>query len=98
VKHNCGRELIARAIVIHGGKLLVNQAHNAKTGIEYYALPGGHVDPGESCVAALQRELQEELDAVLDVQDLAFVSESIYPGRHKDDGTRHELVLYFMRP
>lgn len=95
MKHDCGRELIARAIVIHQGKLLVNHSRNTKTGGEYYALPGGHVDPGESCVDALQREFTEELDATITIHDVGFISESIYPGRYKDDRTRHELVLYF---
>lgn len=93
--HHGGRELIARAIVIHHHKLLVNHTRHAKTGVEYCALPGGHVDPGESCVAALQRELQEELNTRLNLHDLGFVSESIYSGRHKNDAARHELVLYF---
>jgi len=95
LKHDSQRELIARAVIIHEGALLVNWSRNQKTGENYCALPGGHVDPGESCVEALKREFQEELDADLDVRDLCFVSESIYAGRKAKDKTRHELVLYF---
>jgi ADP-ribose pyrophosphatase YjhB (NUDIX family) len=95
MKHNPKRELIARAIIIENDAVLVNQSSNKKTGEKYFALPGGHVDPGESCVQAVVRELEEELEALISVGDLRFVSESIYPGRKADEEQRHELVLYF---
>jgi len=94
-KYDSGRELIVRAIVIQNDAVLVNRSRNRKTGLEYSALPGGHVDPGESCVEALQREFVEELNAEIEVGDLQFVAESIYPGRGQHDTQRHELVLYF---
>jgi ADP-ribose pyrophosphatase YjhB (NUDIX family) len=88
-------ELIARGVIILDGALLVNHGRNVKTGERYYALPGGHIDPGESSQQAVGREIEEELQAQVTVGGLMFVSESIYPGRHEDDGQRHELVLYF---
>jgi ADP-ribose pyrophosphatase YjhB (NUDIX family) len=95
MKHDCGRELIARAIIIRNDAILVNQNTNKKTGTKYFALPGGHVDPGESCPAAVQREFREELKAGVKIGELKFVSESIYPGRKKAEKPRHELVLYY---
>jgi ADP-ribose pyrophosphatase YjhB (NUDIX family) len=95
MKHDSGREIIARGIIIHDGAVLVNFSRNKKTGERYCALPGGHVDPGESCVEALRRELEEELDCAAEVAELCFVAESIYAGRKASDKTRHELVLYF---
>ncbi len=89
------RDLIARAIVVRDGAVLVNRSRNSKTDEEYFALPGGHIDPGEDCVTALEREFEEELDAKVAVYDLCFVSESIYAGRRKSESQRHELVLYF---
>jgi ADP-ribose pyrophosphatase YjhB (NUDIX family) len=89
------RDLIARAIVVRDGAILVNRSRNEKTGQEYFALPGGHIDEGEDCVSALEREFTEELDATIAVYDLVFVSESIYAGRRKSETQRHELVLYF---
>ena len=89
------RDLIARAIAVQDGAILVNRSRNAKTGEEYFALPGGHIDAGESSVDALVREFEEELDAKVAVYDLCFVSESIYAGRRKSESQRHELVLYF---
>lgn len=101
-KYSCERDLIARAIILRTDEtnpnlnaILVNHSHNAKTSEEYYALPGGHVDPGESCTTALAREIEEELSGKVQVLDMCFVSESIYPGRKKSEEKRHELVLYF---
>jgi 8-oxo-dGTP diphosphatase len=89
------RDLIARAVIWKDGALLVNGNTNRKTGEKYVALPGGHVDPGEQCVEALKREIEEELAATCEVGDLLFVTENIYPGREKDEKQRHELTLFF---
>lgn len=89
------RDLIARAVIWKNGALLVNTNSNKKTGEKYVALPGGHVDPGEHCVEALQREIEEELAAQCAVGDLLFVTENIYAGREKDEKQRHELTLFF---
>lgn len=89
------RDLIARAILIKDGALLVNGNTNKKTGEAYVALPGGHVDPGESCIEALKREIEEELAASCEVGELAFVTEDIYPGREEGEKKRHELTLFF---
>lgn len=90
-----GPELIARAILWKDDALLVNANRNSKTGESYVALPGGHVDPGEHCVQALQREIEEELAAQCQIGDLQFVSENIYPGRRPSEAQRHELTLVF---
>ncbi len=92
-KHDSERDLIARAIIWKNDCLLVNGNKNKKTGEKYVALPGGHVDPGESCVQALQREIEEELAAKCEVGDLVFASENIYAGRELDEKKRHELTL-----
>lgn len=95
VKHNPRRELIARGVFLRGDCVLVNRSVNKKTGQSYCALPGGHVDPGESCAQALEREIEEELGARCAVGDLLFVTEGVYAGRKKADTQRHELVMYF---
>ena len=90
-----GPDLIARAILWKDDALLVNANHNAKTGDDYFALPGGHVDPGEHFVEALQREIEEELNAQCAIGDLQFACENIYAGRRKSESQRHELTLVF---
>jgi ADP-ribose pyrophosphatase YjhB (NUDIX family) len=49
----------------HGRVLLCRQE---KPGKEYWLLPGGGVDGGESLIEALRRELREELGIEADVQ------------------------------
>ncbi len=88
-------ELIARGVIIQNNAILVNRNTNTKTGESYCALPGGHVDEGESCPQAFCREIEEELGATAEANDLCFVAESVYAGRHDWDGKRQEVVLYF---
>ena len=56
----------AAAIVIKDGKILL--MHRKKNNIEYHAIPGGHIESGESPEIAAIRELKEEtnLDAEID--------------------------------
>jgi len=56
----------AAAIVIKDGKILLMR--RKKNDAEYYAIPGGHIESGESPEIAAIRELKEEtnLDAEID--------------------------------
>jgi len=54
-----------------------------------WEFPGGKIDEGESREAALRRELREELDVDIEVQELIFDISHDYPER--------TVVLYFYR-
>lgn len=51
------QEIIARGVCIQESKILL--AYFREKG--YFFLPGGHVEPGESVTASLEREVHEEL-------------------------------------
>jgi len=54
------------AILSWQGRILL--CRQEKPGKEYWLLPGGGVDGGESLIEALRRELREELGVEADVQ------------------------------
>lgn len=68
-------ELIVRGVCIREGMLLL--CRNRKVGNVF--LPGGHIEPGESAVDALKREIMEEMaltctpDRFLGVAESRFV-------------------------
>lgn len=51
--------LAAKALVIHDGKILLNQCRGRNKRI-YYAFPGGGQNPGETLEEAVAREVLEE--------------------------------------
>jgi ADP-ribose pyrophosphatase YjhB (NUDIX family) len=75
-------------LVIQDGKLLLIE--HQKDGRGYWLVPGGGVEFGEACEAAVIREMKEELNIDVKVKDLAFASDSI--GR---EDNRHILNLFF---
>ena len=80
--------LRAAAVVVHDGHLLLHRA----PGDDFWSLPGGRVEAGETAADAVARELREELGTTAQVGALRCVVENFfaYAGeRH------HELGLYF---
>ncbi len=54
-------EVVAGALVDHAGRILLQQRHADRQHGGLWEFPGGKVESGESAVAALIRELHEEL-------------------------------------
>ncbi|MGY4534314.1 8-oxo-dGTP diphosphatase [Pseudomonas sp. TE3786] len=73
---------IAAACLIdaHGRLLLVR-----KRGTQAFMLPGGKREPGESAIAALQRELLEELNLTLPVEALTALGQFHAPAANEAD-------------
>jgi 8-oxo-dGTP diphosphatase len=69
--------VVAAAMIDGDGRILIAQrpAHKSLGGL--WEFPGGKVEPGESCEAALARELEEELAVQIEADALdpyAFAS------------------------
>ena len=77
------------AVALHNGRVLI---HRAETD-DFWALPGGRAELGETAHDTLRREMREELGQEVDVERLLWVAETFFghAGRRC-----HELGLYFL--
>jgi 8-oxo-dGTP diphosphatase len=78
----------AAALLVRDDEILL--VKHRKKGAEYWLLPGGGVEYGETIESAVCREVLEETGLKIRAGDLLFISESIPPDRH-----RHVLNLYY---
>ncbi len=81
-------ELLVRAIIEIDSKILLCR----KKGKDYYFLPGGHVEFGESTEFALKREIKEELSLDIKESELVGGTEHTFT---EDGVDRHEINLFF---
>ena len=65
--------------MIEDGRLLMVERANPP-GQGLWAVPGGRVNPGETLVEAVRREVREETGLEVAVDDVVWVGESIGPG------------------
>lgn len=77
------------AIIVENGRILM--ARHRRAGVEYFVLPGGGVEYGESMEEALVRELQEEANLDIQVGAPVFLNDSVPPDKH-----RHIVNIYFL--
>lgn len=68
----------AKAIIVQNERLLVNHNHDSRG--DWYCLPGGGQEAGETILEALIRECREEIDCLVEPSHLRFVRE--YIGRN----------------
>lgn len=62
-------------LYIEDGRILL--VKHRKNNLEYYLLPGGGQEPGESCTQALKREWLEELNLSIEIGSFLFMGESV---------------------
>lgn len=82
---------VGALILDTNGRLFLFQSHKWR---DAWAIPGGHIEPGESAIAAVHREVFEETGLqITDVQFLCY-QECLYdPAFWKD---RHFIFLDFV--
>ncbi|MCX8007797.1 MAG: NUDIX domain-containing protein [Coriobacteriia bacterium] len=85
---DCPRIRVAAAIPAAGGLVVVRQHKGDRS---YVLLPGGGVRWGEPLVAALAREVTEEIGLTISVERLLFVNDTIAP-----DGGKHVVNITFL--
>ena len=81
-------DLRAAAIVTSGDRVLLHR----RVGDQFWALPGGRVEAGETAEAAVVRELQEEIAESIECDRLVLVVENFFS---HDGFEHHEVGLYF---
>jgi ADP-ribose pyrophosphatase YjhB (NUDIX family) len=60
---------------------------------DFWTFPGGRAELGEPLADGLRREMQEELDTIVEVERLLWVVENFFI---YDNKTYHELGFYFL--
>ncbi|MGH9601087.1 MAG: (deoxy)nucleoside triphosphate pyrophosphohydrolase [Terriglobales bacterium] len=84
-------KLVAAALIVRDGKLLVCQRTKYQTLPLKWEFPGGKIEPGEQPKEALRRELDEELGIT------ASVGEEVARRRHiYSNGTAIELRFFLV--
>lgn len=81
-------EVIARVVILRKGKILLAQLK----GDNFYFLPGGHMEPGESPEEAIRRELKEEINAAPKNIQLLGIVENQYS---KKGRKKYEINLVY---
>ena len=78
------------------GGILIRNEHvlcQADTSENFFFLPGGRAELGETASATLLREMQEELGVLMKIERLLYVVENFFAD---PNDTWHELGLYFL--
>ena len=73
--------VVAAIIRDDGGRLLITRRPDNVHLAGLWEFPGGKVEPEESLIAALVREIQEEIGVTIEVLDEYFQVEHPYPER-----------------
>lgn len=82
-------ESLARGIAIRDGHILLCRNRDA----DYWYLPGGHIEPGETAAEALHREFKEETGAKVRLGNLVLIHEHLF---HQHQKPRHEYSYCYL--
>ncbi len=77
-------------IALHENQVLLNRFE----GQDYWFLPGGRVEVGETSIEGLRREMQEELQEEVQIGRMLWIVESFFSGVEKKN--YHELGFYYL--
>ena len=91
MEYYTGRRINVRAIIYKDGKLLAVKHKHGEDISHYYAVPGGGLDPQESLVDGLARELREETGVNAVIGNLLFIQQ--FPSARA--GYTEELEFFF---
>ena len=83
------RFAVVAAVIEHDGRFLLTRRQDGVHLAGHWEFPGGKVGAGESHADALRRELVEELDADVAVQEMVLETTHAYPER--------TVTLFFYR-
>ena len=78
------------AIMIKDNKLLVVKTR--RHGEEYYLLPGGGIEHGETIEEALKREVLEETGFIVEILKPVYINEYL----HEDNRDRRVVNIFFL--
>jgi mutator protein MutT len=81
--------VVVAAVIEQNDAFLITRRQTGVHLAGMWEFPGGKIDPAETHTEALKREMREELDTDVEVQDLVFQISHDYPDR--------TVRLYFYR-
>jgi mutator protein MutT len=85
----CMRAARVAALVVKDGQILAVRHAHPDPDKEYWVLPGGGLEPGETPQECARREMQEEARVTVNVLRLAYVLDQEFQGGR-------QLELYFL--
>lgn len=81
------------AIIIRDDQVLVHRSE--QQGRSYCALPGGHLEVGETTEACVVREFAEEFGVAIQLERLVYIAEGMFMAGRKKPKPKHEIVFYY---